>query len=82
MDERIYRKIKGKIMFVYLDNSATTRPYDSVIGLMSRIQRESYANPSSLHTAGIEAVKLLKEARKSFAKAIGAGMEEAYFTSG
>lgn len=82
MDERIYRKIKGKIMFVYLDNSATTRPYDSVIDLMSRIQRENYANPSSLHTAGIEAETLLKEARKSFAKAIGAGMDEVYFTSG
>ncbi|MFR2964998.1 MAG: hypothetical protein ACLTK0_00515 [Anaerovoracaceae bacterium] len=48
-------------MFVYLDNSATTRPYDSVIDLMSRIQRENYANPSSLHTAGIEAEKLRRK---------------------
>ena len=29
-------------MFVYLDNSATTRPYDEVIDVMSKIQRENF----------------------------------------
>lgn len=69
-------------MFVYLDNSATTRPYDSVIERMAEIQRKSYGNPSSLHTAGIEAEKNVKEARRAFAGAIGADEGELCFTSG
>ena len=69
-------------MVVYLDNSATTRQYDSVTDLMIEMMRNSYGNPSSLHTMGVEAEKHLKRARKSWADAIGASEEEVYFTSG
>lgn len=69
-------------MYVYLDNSATTRPYDEVIDLMAELQREHYGNPSSLHTAGIDAERRVREARKAFAGAIGADESEVYFTSG
>lgn len=68
-------------MFVYLDNSATTRPYDEVIDYMAEVQREHYGNPSSLHAMGIDAEKLLKQARKSFARGIGAKDSEVFFTS-
>lgn len=68
-------------MFVYLDNSATTRAYDQVIDFMAKVQRDHYGNPSSLHTLGIDAEKYVKAARKSFAAAIGASEEEVYFTS-
>lgn len=68
-------------MFVYLDNSATTRPYDEVIDVMSKIQRENFGNPSSLHTLGVEAEKYLKNARKSLSASLGASENEVYFTS-
>lgn len=83
MDECVYRKIgRKKYMFVYLDNSATTRPYDRVIDLMAELQRETYGNPSSLHTMGIESEKRVREARRAFAKAIGADEDRVFFTSG
>jgi len=43
---------------IYLDNSATTRPYDEVIDFVNHISREVYGNPSSLHTKGIEAERM------------------------
>ncbi len=68
-------------MFVYLDNSATTKPYEQSVDVMAKVLREDFGNPSSLHTLGITAEKYIKNARKSFAKSIGAGEDEVYFTS-
>ncbi len=51
-------------MELYFDNSATTKPYGSVIDAMSEAMREYWGNPSSLHTKGYEAEKKLTEARK------------------
>jgi cysteine desulfurase len=67
---------------VYLDNSATTRPYPEVIGLMSRVQAETYGNPSSMHEKGLAAEKLIGEARRQIATVIGAREHEIIFTSG
>jgi cysteine desulfurase len=67
---------------IYLDNSATTRPYDEVIEYMSEINRNIYGNPSSLHTKGIEAERLVKTARDRIAICLEADMKEIYFTSG
>lgn len=69
-------------MFVYLDNSATTKPYDGVIAKMIQYMDTDYGNPSSLHRMGITAEKAVKEARKSVAVSLGAREEEVYFTSG
>lgn len=69
-------------MFVYLDNSATTKPYDEVIAKMIQYMDTDYGNPSSLHRMGIAAEKAVKEARKSVAASLGAREEEIYFTSG
>ncbi len=69
-------------MFVYLDNSATTRQYDEVTDMMAEIMRNSFGNPSSLHRMGLDAEKLLKAARKQLAGALGAGENEIFFTSG
>ena len=69
-------------MEVYLDNSATTRQYDQVTDAMARAMRETYGNPSSLHSLGVAAEKKVREARKSLASAFGAGEDEIYFTSG
>lgn len=69
-------------MFVYLDNSATTKPYNEVIAETVKYMETHYGNPSSLHRMGITAEKALKEARKSVAASLGAKDEEIYFTSG
>ena len=69
-------------MEVYLDNSATTRQYDRVTDAMAQAMRETYGNPSSLHSLGVAAEKKVREARKSLASAFGAGEDEIYFTSG
>ena len=68
-------------MLVYLDNSATTRQYDEVTELMSRAMRESFGNPSSLHSLGLKAEKEVKNARKILAQSLGADEEEVFFTS-
>ena len=68
-------------MFVYLDNSATTKPYDQVVDEMTKVLREDFGNPSSLHTLGIAAEKYVRGARKTFAQSIGASEDEVYFTS-
>ncbi|NSW92234.1 MAG: cysteine desulfurase [Firmicutes bacterium] len=67
---------------VYLDNSATTRPFDEVIEYMSFINKNIYGNPSSLHTKGLEAEKLLKKARETIASSLNVRSREVYFTSG
>ena len=69
-------------MFVYLDNSATTKQYESVTEKMIESMRGDYGNPSSLHNMGLSAEKLVKEARNHVAKAVGFSREEVYFTSG
>lgn len=69
-------------MEIYLDNSATTKPYDEVIEVMSKSMKESYGNPSSLHRIGIEAEKKLNEAREYISKTINCSKEEIFFNSG
>jgi len=68
-------------MLVYLDNSATTKPYDEAVDVMAKVLKEDFGNPSSLHTLGIAAEKYVKTARKSFARSIGASEDEVFFTS-
>ena len=44
-------------MFVYLDNSSTTRPYDQTLKIMMKVLGEDFGNPSSLHSLGVAAEK-------------------------
>lgn len=67
---------------VYLDNAATTRPYDRVLDVVDTAMREYWGNPSSRHIVGLQAKDLLEECRFVIARAIGARPEEIYFTSG
>jgi Cysteine sulfinate desulfinase/cysteine desulfurase and related enzymes len=67
---------------IYLDNAATTKPYDSVCQAVSLAMQENYANPSSLHTLGMKSEKAVRAARSVFAKCLGADASEIYFTSG
>ncbi|MBU5454805.1 cysteine desulfurase family protein [Caproiciproducens sp. MSJ-32] len=69
-------------MDIYLDNSATTKPYKEVIEEITGAMEEYYGNPSSLHKIGLMAEKKLNEAREFLAKTINASKDEIYFTSG
>ncbi len=71
-------------MELYFDNSATTKPYNSVIEAMSEAMREYWGNPSSLHTKGYEAEKKLNEARKVILDSLNIrdSRAELFFTSG
>lgn len=66
----------------YLDNSATTQVLPSVAQKAVELMVEEFGNPSSLHTRGFRARKLLEEARSQVAQALGAQSEEITFTSG
>lgn len=69
-------------MEIYLDNSATTKPYKEVIEVMGDAMEKYYGNPSSLHKIGIKAEKKLDECRQYIASTINANKDEIYFTSG
>lgn len=69
-------------MFVYLDNSATTRQYDEVTRQMKEAMDDFYGNPSSLHSLGLASEKKVRAARQNLASALGAKEEEIIFTSG
>ena len=55
-------------MEVYLDNSATTKPTPEVIMAINRAFTEYYGNPSSLHRKGLEAERVLSQARRARAR--------------
>ncbi|MBS3807550.1 MAG: cysteine desulfurase [Bacteroidales bacterium] len=67
---------------IYLDNAATTRPFDEVIDVMGKVMREDFANPSSLHHLGVKAEEVMVESRKILAGALQVDPGEVYFTSG
>ena len=65
----------------YLDNSATTRVCPEAAEAAMHAMLEAYGNPSSTHTKGREAKKLLDAARKQVSDALGCKPAELYFTS-
>lgn len=67
---------------IYLDNSATTRQYDEVTDIMTKCMKESFGNPSSLYSIGLDAEKLLKKARKQIDDFIKGEKGKVIFTSG
>ncbi|WP_018923368.1 cysteine desulfurase family protein [Salsuginibacillus kocurii] len=67
---------------VYLDNSATTKPYQQVVETFQEAVNQYYANPSSLHHLGKEAEALLHKARTAIGDWVGAEASEIIFTSG
>lgn len=65
----------------YLDNSATTKVCREAAEAALMAMTEIYGNPSSTHTKGREAKKLLDKARKQVADALGCTVQELFFTS-
>ena len=70
---------------IYFDNSATTPPCDEAIEAIDLALRETWGNPSSAHSAGIAAHRILEAARRSVASSIGMKRMtdgKIFFTSG
>ena len=67
---------------IYLDNAATTAPYPAVLAAMTDTAQRFYGNPSSLHSEGQAAQKLLSDCRARMAARLGCAPDELYFTSG
>ena len=67
---------------IYLDNSATTKPFDEVIEIMLNYYKYDYGNPSSLHKMGINAEKGIKYGRREIANFLKVDESEVLFTSG
>ncbi len=69
-------------MEAYLDNSATTKVFDSVKDIMIETMTKDYGNPSSMHMRGVEAEQYIKQARVDIAGILKVEEKEITFTSG
>jgi cysteine desulfurase len=65
-----------------MDHAATTPMHPSVIEQITRTMTDHFGNPSSIHSYGRDARKLVDEARIGIAQSIGAQETEIIFTSG
>ncbi|MDR2514149.1 MAG: cysteine desulfurase [Christensenellaceae bacterium] len=66
---------------IYLDNSATTKPFPSVAEKIAACLSEDYFNPSALYAGGMRAKALVQEARGAILAALP-GANRLVFTSG
>jgi cysteine desulfurase len=67
---------------IYLDNNATTRPAEEVVGAIEKSLRENWWNPSSLYTGGARAREAVELAREQIAQLVGCSPREIILTSG
>jgi cysteine desulfurase len=67
---------------VYLDHNATTPVHPAVVEAMTKVLRDDFGNPSSVHHFGQRAKSAMDQARSSVASLIGADPSEVVFTSG
>jgi len=71
-------------MRVYLDNCATTRPFDAVISEMARFMRDEYFNPSALYGPALGVERAITAAREALLASLSLRPDsaEVVFTSG
>ncbi|MDR1496660.1 MAG: cysteine desulfurase [Clostridiales Family XIII bacterium] len=67
-------------MIVYLDNASTTKPCEAAIAASLDALTSVYGNPSSAHSMGEEAERVVKRARGAVADALGARPGNIVFT--
>ncbi|MDO5125521.1 MAG: cysteine desulfurase NifS [Ruminococcus sp.] len=68
--------------FVYADNAATTCVSKKALEAALPYFTEQYGNASSIYRLGMDAARTILKAREQVAQAIGAKVNEIYFTSG
>lgn len=67
---------------IYLDNSATTKPHKDVLATFLLVNEQYYANPASIHYAGVESNALLTKAREQLASILHTDEKNILFTAG
>lgn len=67
---------------IYFDNAATTRVLPEAAEAVREAMTDAFGNPSSPYRLGLEAERLLRQAREAVAAALGCRSDEVYFTSG
>lgn len=67
---------------IYMDNGATTIPHPEVLESFQQVSTSFFANPSSIHSIGGEAEKLLIRAKQQIADLLKVEESEVVFTSG
>lgn len=65
---------------IYLDNSATTRPFDAVIDTMADVMRTTYFNPSAPYREALAVEKRIQASRQRLERLLGA--QAVIYTSG
>ena len=66
---------------IYLDNASTTKPSEAAKDAFLKACGD-FGNPSSLHSIGLEAEKIVSTARREIASCLGVSHNDIYFTSG
>lgn len=66
----------------YFDNAATTPVLPEVVTVIKETMEQIWGNPSSIYEVGVEAKKVIGNAKKAIAKEINCSPEEIVFTSG
>ena len=69
-------------MKIYADNAATTKLTKTALNAMLPYLEESYGNPSSPYSFGMEAREAIENARAKIANVLGCTPKEITFTSG
>ena len=69
-------------MKIYADNAATTKLTKAALNAMLPYLEESYGNPSSPYSFGMEAKEAVENAREKIATVLGCTPKEITFTSG
>jgi cysteine desulfurase len=67
---------------IYVDHAATSPIHPSVAEVMLEVMKNTFGNPSSIHSYGREARRVIDESRVILAKSIGAKPTEVIITSG
>ncbi len=75
------KRLEGNTV-IYLDNSATTRMFDSAIDAMYASMRDTYFNPSAAYKPAVDVDRQMREVRRAVAMQLGAQEDEVIFTAG
>ena len=67
---------------IYFDYTASTPVSEEIETSYLTALRENFANPSSVHSAGVASSRKLREARGLLGKTLGVTADEIFFTSG
>ncbi|TCD46289.1 cysteine desulfurase [Streptococcus sp. X16XC17] len=67
---------------IYFDNAATAQVYPEVLRTYTEVATKIFGNPSSLHSLGDQATRILEASRGQIAELLGKKSQEIYFTSG